>query len=103
QFGLHTVSFHLGQESSTIDLEGGPAESATLRRAELRANELVTENRPVTVEFRSAAEAHGLRKPSEREGMLRLILIDGLDRSACGGTHVRATGEIGPILIRKAE
>jgi alanyl-tRNA synthetase len=35
--------------------------------------------------------------------MLRIVSIEGLDRSACGGTHVRATGEIGAILIRKLE
>jgi alanyl-tRNA synthetase len=44
-----------------------------------------------------------LRKPSDREGALRIVSIDGLDRSACGGTHVRSTGEIGAILIRKLE
>jgi alanyl-tRNA synthetase len=31
------------------------------------------------------------------------VTIRDLDRSACGGTHVRATGEIGPILVLKAE
>jgi alanyl-tRNA synthetase len=44
-----------------------------------------------------------LRKPSGREGTLRIVSIDGFDRSACGGTHVRTTGEIGVILIRKLE
>lgn len=102
-FGLQTVSFHLGQESSTIDLEAPVVTLETVREAELRANQVVFENRPVTVEFHAAADAQGLRKPSEREGSLRVIVIEGVDRSACGGTHVRATGEIGPILIRKIE
>jgi alanyl-tRNA synthetase len=44
-----------------------------------------------------------LRKASERQGELRIVSIEGLDRSACGGTHVRATGEIGPVLIRKLD
>jgi alanyl-tRNA synthetase len=44
-----------------------------------------------------------LRKPSERGGTLRIVTIEGLDRSACGGTHLRATGEIGVILTRKLE
>ena len=57
----------------------------------------------VSIEFQDASEARGLRKVSEREGTLRIVAIDKLDRSACGGTHVRATGEIGPILIRKLE
>jgi alanyl-tRNA synthetase len=106
-FSLHTVSFHLGAESATIDLQGdlqgGAAEPRTVLAAERRANEIVFENRPVTVHFEDAAEAQGLRKASEREGTLRIIAIDGLDRSACGGTHVRSTGEIGLVLLRKIE
>ena len=102
-FGLHTVSFHLGQESSTIDLEGGMPAVNRVREIEKLANEIVHENRPVTVEFEEAGKARGLRKPSDREGLQRIICIQDLDRSACGGTHVRATGEIGPILIRKLD
>jgi len=69
--------------------------------AERRANALVMECRAVAVTFEDAAEAQGLRKASEREGTLRIVAIDGIDRSACCGTHVRSTGEIGPILVRK--
>jgi alanyl-tRNA synthetase len=101
--GLHTVSFHLGAESSTIDLEGGAVEPGAVAEAERRANEIVFENRPVAVDFQHAAEATGLRKPTDREGTLRIVSIQGLDRNACGGTHVRATGEVGTILLRKLE
>jgi alanyl-tRNA synthetase len=102
-FSLHTVSFHLGAESATIDLEGGAVDAARIAAVERRANEIVFENRPVTIQFEPASEARGLRKPSEREGIIRIITIDALDRSACGGTHVRATGEIGATCIRKLE
>jgi alanyl-tRNA synthetase len=102
-FNLHTVSFHLGAESSTIDLEGGPVDARAILEAEQRANELVAENRAMDVRFEEASQVQGLRKPSDRQGMLRIVSIDGLDRSACGGTHVRATGEIGPILLRRTE
>jgi alanyl-tRNA synthetase len=102
-FGLHTVSFHLGAESATIDLEGGPLDARTLLEAEQRANKIVFENRPLDVRFEEAAQVQGLRKASEREGTLRIVSIDGLDRSACGGTHVRGTGEIGVILLRRLE
>jgi alanyl-tRNA synthetase len=44
-----------------------------------------------------------LRRPADREGVLRIVSIEGLDRSPCGGTHVRATGEIGPVVLRKQE
>jgi alanyl-tRNA synthetase len=103
KFGISTLSVHLGAEISTIDLEAGSLKDETLRAAEQRANEVVFENRPVSVSYEDAATAQGLRKSSERTGELRIVTIDGLDRSACGGTHVRATGEIGPILIRKID
>ena len=102
-FHLKTVSFHMGADSSTIDLEGGAVDLRVLTATEMRANEIVWENRPVGVQFEHAADVQGLRKPSEREGTLRIISIEGLDRSACGGTHVRATGEIGTVLLRKVE
>jgi alanyl-tRNA synthetase len=102
-FGLRTISFHLGSETSTIDLEGGAVDARTLLAVEQRVNELIYENRPLDVRFEDAREAQGLRKASEREGTLRIVSIEGLDRSACGGTHVRGTGEIGAILLRKLE
>lgn len=102
-FGLRTVSFHLGAESATIDVEGTAVVQRTLVEVERRANEIVYENRPVGVRFENAAEAQGLRKASDREGTLRIVSIEGLDRSACGGTHLRATGEIGVVLLRKTE
>ena len=102
-FSLKTVSFHLGAESSTIDLDGGSMEPRAVEEAERRANQVIYENRPLAVEFLDAAEVSGLRKASDREGTLRIVSIDGLDRSACGGTHVHATGEIGVILLRKLE
>jgi alanyl-tRNA synthetase len=103
RFGIATVSFHLGQESSTIDLDTAALEPARVLEAERRANQAVFENRPLAVAFQDAAETRDLRKPSEREGTLRIVSIEGLDRSACGGTHVARTGEIGAILLRKLE
>ncbi len=103
RFGIATVSFHLGQENSTIDLDTATLEPARVLEAERRANEAVFENRPLGVSFEDAAETRDLRKPSERAGTLRIVSIEGLDRSACGGTHVARTGEIGPILLRKLD
>jgi alanyl-tRNA synthetase len=102
-FGAPTVSVHFGTETSTLDLETGALTAHQAKRAEERANEVIAENRPVTVGFEDATTAKGLRKPSERSGSLRIVTIADLDRSACGGTHVRATGEIGALLIRKVE
>ncbi len=101
--GLQTVSVHFGADSSTLDLRGPAPAAAVLAAVEARANEVVWEDRPVLVAFEPAAEATGLRKASTREGELRVVSIEGLDRSACGGTHVRRTGEIGGVLLRRNE
>lgn len=98
-----TVSVHFGAESSTLDLEVGEVSPGEIADVQDRANAVAAENRPVTVSFEDAAGAAGLRKPSDRAGMLRLVTIAELDRSACGGTHVRSTAEIGSILIRRVD
>jgi len=102
-FGYQTVSVHFGSDSSSLDLEVGALSSEQVREAEIRANAVVFENRPVSIAFEEAGATSGLRKASDRSGTLRVITIADLDRSACGGTHVRATGEIGSILIRGVE
>jgi alanyl-tRNA synthetase len=102
-FGWKTVSVHFGVDSSTLDVDAAAADSAKLPDAETRANAIVWENRPVQVSFEDSAAALGLRKPSDRSGEIRVVTIDGIDRSACGGTHVRGTAEIGPILLRRTE
>ncbi len=99
-----TVSVHLG-ESCTIDLDTPSLDAAQVGRVADAANRAVFDARPVTIRFVEAAEADalGLRRPPRRTGMLRVIEIEGVDRSACGGTHVRSTAELGPVLIRRWE
>jgi len=104
-FNLPTVSFHLGVVTCTIDLPADSISREQAEKAEDLANRIVRENRNVAVRYvthENIAEA-GLRKPTERTGDIRVIDISGYDRSACGGTHVRMTGEIGPILITGIE
>jgi alanyl-tRNA synthetase len=102
-FGARTVSVHFGADYSTLDLDAEIITRDQLTRAEARANELVADAHTVMVTFEDAATATGLRKPSDRPGLLRVVTIDALDRSACGGTHVRTTAEIGAVLLRSVE
>jgi alanyl-tRNA synthetase len=102
-FGHKTVSVHFGDESSTLDLDAASLPKERALKAERRANEIVFENRPVTVNFEDSAAATGLRKATDRAGEIRIVEIEGIDRSACGGTHVRGTGEIGPVVVRRIE
>jgi alanyl-tRNA synthetase len=103
EFGFSTVSFHLGGDYSTVDVEPATATEETLAAIELRTNEVLRQNRATSVSMEDAALAKGLRKPSERAGEIRIVSIDGIDRSACGGTHVGRTGEIGVIRLGKTE
>ncbi len=103
-FEMPTVSFHMGAESCTIDLDAKAVTPEQVRRAEAYANEIIAEDRPVEIKYATTDEARalGVRKipPAERD-KLRLIEIHGIDLNACGGTHVRSTGQIGAILLRK--
>jgi alanyl-tRNA synthetase len=102
-FDIPTVSFHMGAVTSTIDVEAAELSAARIERAEERCAEIVGEARPVTISYEDSLADLGLRKASARTGTLRIISINRLDRSACGGTHVRSTAEIGPVLIRKLD
>jgi len=103
-FGVRTVSFHLGAESSTIDLSRELTRDE-LVSAEVEANTIVFEDRPVGVRFVTAEEAGSLplRKEPVRGGTLRLVDVDRFDLSACGGTHVARTGAIGIIAVGSTE
>lgn len=104
-----TISFHLGESTSTIDLAGGPLAHHSLERVERIANEIIGEDRPVTSGYVSRVEAEAmlaagqLRKLPARQGTIRLIDIADCDKNACGGTHVRSTGQIGGLLVRTVE
>jgi alanyl-tRNA synthetase len=103
RYGWRTVSVHFGEESATLDFEVDRIPGGGLAEIEAAANAEVTANRPIRVSFEEAATVTDLRRPSRRSGTLRIVTIDGLDRSACGGTHLAATGEIGAILLRKLD
>jgi len=102
RFGLPTVSFHLGESASTIDLRGPQPSAQILEGAARAANAIVFEDREITVRYGSAEQfaQMGVRKQVERTGTLRAIEIAGIDLQPCGGTHVRRTGQIGTILLR---
>ena len=96
-----TLSFHMGRETSTIDLNLSQPSEELMEQVEALAASVVFEDRPVRVHNvrPEDLEALGVRKRSEREGTIRVIDVEGFDRSPCGGTHVRGSGEIGMIAI----
>jgi alanyl-tRNA synthetase len=113
ELNARTVSFHLGAESSTIDLalpEGmDKLADEDLRLVEESANRIIYENRPLLTHWveRPLAEAMlargDLRKLPPLEGPFRIVQMQGIEFNACGGTHVQTTGAIGSILLRRIE
>jgi len=105
-FNIPTVSFHMADDYCSIDLDTPTLTKDQIEAAERLANEIILENRTVDIRFVTREEAGklGLRKlpPAERDE-LRLIDIHDFDLSACGGTHVNQTGQIGCVLLRKTE
>jgi alanyl-tRNA synthetase len=105
-FKMPTVSFHMGEEACSIDLETPMLNPEQVERAEALGNQIIQENRPVAIKFvrQDEAQSLGLRKvPVVDKAELRLIDIADFDLTACGGTHVQGTGQIGSILLRKTE
>ncbi|MGA7414852.1 MAG: DHHA1 domain-containing protein [Bryobacteraceae bacterium] len=102
-FGYPTVSVHMGVQISTIELASPEFSDQQAAKAEARCAELIAAALPVRITFEYAAEAAGLRKASERTGPLRIIEIADVDRSACGGTHVKSTAELSLVQIRRRE
>jgi alanyl-tRNA synthetase len=96
-----TLSFHMGIETSTIDIELAQPSSAQMEAVQTLATTIVFDNRPVHIlaTDRDNLGSLGVRKDTQRAGEIRVIDVEGFDRSPCGGTHVRSTGEIGIIFI----
>lgn len=103
--GLETVSVHFGDTLNTVDLEGPALSAAQLADIETAANEIVWENRPIRAYWvDEAARAKApLRRAPAVQGATRIVEIGKFDWSACGGTHVRRTGEIGLISLARLE
>jgi alanyl-tRNA synthetase len=120
-----TLSFHLGAEEVTIDLDRHVSDE-DLPKAETRTNAIVWQARPVSVREVTRQEAesllassvgrlHGGPAPDERAHnrsaralddageRIRLIEVQGFDVQACGGTHPRSTAEVGVVLVLSHE
>jgi alanyl-tRNA synthetase len=104
-FNAPTKSFRVLEQSCEIDIELHNPTTEVIERAVELANNVVWEDRTITIHNVSAAEAAAmpLRKESSREGELRLIEIEGFDLTPCGGTHAYRTGEVGMIAMRSWE
>ncbi len=104
-YRAQTRSFRMMEDACEIDVELQDPSDEKVERAVDRANEIIWGDRAVRVHQVTPEEAARmpLRKDSEREGLLRVIEIEGFDFSPCGGTHARSAGEVGVIAARHWE
>ena len=80
-----------------------------IERIEKSANDIITQNLPVSINVYGRGEAEQKYTFRIYQGgvapttNIRIVKIEGWDIEACGGTHVRRTGEIGLVKITKSE
>ncbi|WP_458413760.1 alanyl-tRNA editing protein [Schinkia sp. CFF1] len=100
-FHYKTVSFHLGKEICTIDLETTNLTEEEASQAEKTANTMILENRPMEARWVSENElAHySLRKGLSVSENIRLVIVPEYDYNGCGGTHPASTGQVGAVKI----
>lgn len=100
-FGYRTVSFHLGKEVLTIDLDIEELSEQKAMEAEKLANQIILENRPIETKWVTERELfkYPLRKQPSVTENIRLVIIPDFDYNGCGGTHPHSTGQVGAIKI----
>lgn len=103
--GAHTLSAHLGEERSSIEVNLPEADWKGVERLEQAANQVVWEDRPVERHWvdDEGVKRFALRKPPKFTGRIRIVEIPEWDVSACGGTHTLRTGEVGLVKIVRWE
>ncbi|WP_313164536.1 DHHA1 domain-containing protein [Sedimentibacter sp.] len=99
-----TVGFHLSDNYTTIDIDKVLTDDMVVE-AELLSNKIIYENKAMTADTYNYKEARELklRKLPPELDNLRIVSIADYDSVACGGTHVKNTGEVGIIKITKTE
>ncbi|WP_062356803.1 alanyl-tRNA editing protein [Bacillus kwashiorkori] len=103
--GANTVSFHLSNDSATIDLDIESVANGDIKKVETYVNQEIYNNKKINVFYISKSEAadYPLRKYPENIDPLRIVEIEGIEYNACAGTHVESTGQIGLLKIMKTE
>jgi len=101
---LETKSFHLGAETSTIDVDPGTTD-AVVARAVALANDVVFSDRELRVHEVGADDLarFNVRRKTFHGTRIRLVEVVGFDVSTCGGTHARRAGEVGLIVVKGVE
>lgn len=102
--GYDNIGFHMGKDFVTVDFSGLLTEDE-IAEAEKMANTVVFADERILAEYPGKEELEKLeyRSKKELDGDIRIVTVPGADVCACCGTHVKRTGEIGPIKVTSSE
>lgn len=91
-----TKSVHLGEEYSTIEIEGTDITAQEVAEAERLALKSIEKNRSIRTFFikEGQEKEYSLRRSIKKKGSIRLVEIEGFDVVGCGGIHCQKTGQI---------
>jgi len=103
EMGINTLSFAIGPDHSSIELSVTALTDDEIDAIEDGCSRLIFRGMPVTIRETGDADSIHLRKPAKKTGTIRVVSIGDYDHSACGGTHVRQTGELGAIKIIRTD
>ncbi|KHD35926.1 alanyl-tRNA synthetase [Clostridium acetobutylicum] len=97
--------FHMGEDYVTIDIDMEEVTHDMIKKIEAEANAYIYANVETKTYFMSKPEAEKLplRKAIKAEGKIRIVQLGDVDYSACCGTHVVRTGEVGIIKVLRTE
>ncbi|MBA9028972.1 MULTISPECIES: alanyl-tRNA editing protein [Bacillaceae] len=104
-FDANTLSFHLGTDYVTIDVDIKDISHDQMKTIEQLANQYIYENKKLHTYFITSEQLKELpvvKLPKVTEN-IRIVEMEGIEYNPCGGTHVRQTGEIGIIKLLKTE
>ena len=87
--GVDKVGAHIAQNKARIDFAWPQSIAPLLPEITQKANQIIADNVPIHTGY------------DDEENERRYWEIEGFSRVPCGGTHVRSTGEIGPLRLKR--
>jgi Ser-tRNA(Ala) deacylase AlaX len=105
-YGIHTLSFHLGTDYCTIDVSAKNPADLPLEEIEAKVEGWIERDVLVRIHYCPPEDVAAFRlrkRPPADEAVIRVVEIDGYDWSPCGGTHVERTGQLRALKLLSLE
>ncbi|MHA1647197.1 MAG: alanyl-tRNA editing protein, partial [Promethearchaeota archaeon] len=98
-----TFSVHLGENSLTLDVGLSKLRWENVYKVEKLANKIISENRPIEIHWvgKDDLDKFPLRKKPKVNENIRIVEVGKFDYSACGGTHLKCSSELGTVKVLK--